>query len=466
MRFLVAAQHDNKNALYHSLKIQGFIAMKRVHIVTHGCQMNVYDSTSMGNVLSAEMGYTLTPDPECADVLILNTCSIREGAEKKVLSELGRWAHLKKVRPDIRIGVGGCVASQEGEALLRKASFIDLIFGPQTLHRLPDLLSEREKTGKAVVDIAFPEIEKFDRLPEAKATGVTAFVSIMEGCSKYCSYCVVPYTRGTEISRPFEDVLLEVATLVDQGVKEVTLLGQNVNDYQGRNASGERVDLAELISYLNALENLERIRFTTSHPLAFSDRLIDAYASFPKLANHLHLPVQSGSNRILGMMKRGYTIDMFYEKMARLRKYRPDISITSDFIIGFPGETETDFMDTMKLVEDIHFDLSFSFIYSPRPGTPAALLADIIPMEEKRERLQRLQTLLTEQATSIGNKMIGQTHSVLAENPTRRDANNIFGRASNNRVIHFEAPASVVGTCVDVQVTAANSHTLKGEYKA
>ncbi|HEU5281808.1 MAG TPA: tRNA (N6-isopentenyl adenosine(37)-C2)-methylthiotransferase MiaB [Gammaproteobacteria bacterium] len=437
--------------------------MNKLYIQTHGCQMNEYDSGKMADVLGQTHQLVKTDRPEEADVLLLNTCSIREKAQDKVYSELGRWRELKEKNPDLIIGVGGCVASQEGKALLKRAPFIDLIFGPQTIHRLGDMLNERAKKRRAIVDISFPEIEKFDRLPEAKAEGPAAYVSIMEGCSKYCSFCVVPYTRGTEISRPLDDVLAEIAGLTAQGVKEIHLLGQNVNDYQGPTHEGETADLAALIEFVALIEGVERIRFTTSHPLAFSNRLIQAYADNPKLVNHLHLPVQSGSDRILTAMKRGYTALEYRSKIRKLRQVRPDISISSDFIVGFPGETEADFQDTLKLIDDIGFDNSFSFIYSPRPGTPAAQLPDDVPLSTKKERLNLLQFRLMQHARRISDGMVGSVQAVLITGVAAKNEAQLTGRTENNRIVNVLADKSRIGQMVNVRITQAQSISLLGE---
>lgn len=437
--------------------------MKKLYIQTYGCQMNEYDSTKMGEVLAASHQLERTNCPEEADVLLLNTCSVREKAQEKVFSELGRWRLLKTKKPHLIIGVGGCVASQEGEAIIKRAPFVDIVFGPQTLHRLGDLLKERSAKNKAVIDISFPEIEKFDRLPEPRAEGVTAFVTIMEGCSKYCSFCIVPFTRGEEISRPLDDVLTEIAMLVKQGVKEITLLGQNVNDYRGPTHEGEIADLATLIEYIAALEGIERIRFTTSHPLAFSARLIQVFADVPKLANHLHLPVQSGSDRILAAMKRGYTTLEYKAKIRKLRKVRPDIGLSSDFIIGFPGETEKDFEDTMDLIAEIGFDHSFSFIYSPRPGTPASQLPDDIPTEVKKQRLAILQERIILNARRISNEMVGTRQKVLVVGPALKNPQQMSGRTENNRVVNFIAPSDLIGQLVSVKITEALPNSLRAE---
>ena len=436
---------------------------KKLYIQTHGCQMNEYDSARMADVLHAEEGMELTTNAEEADVILINTCSIREKAQEKVFSQLGRWKSLKKGERPVIIGVGGCVASQEGAAILDRAPYVDLVFGPQTLHRLPDLLRERRDSGLPQVDISFPEIEKFDRLPEPRAEGPTAFVSIMEGCSKYCSYCVVPYTRGEEISRPFESVLTEVAELAAQGVREVNLLGQNVNAYRGPLGDGEETaDLGLLIRAIAEIDGIGRIRFTTSHPLEFSDSLIEAYRDVPKLANYLHLPVQAGSDRILSAMKRGYTALEFKQKIRKLRAVRPDISVSSDVIVGFPGETEADFEKTMKLIEDVGFDQSFSFIYSRRPGTPAADLEDNTSSEEKHARLDRLQKHISAHAASISQAMVGTVQTVLVEGPSRKDPNELTGKTENMRSVNFAAPKRLVGQFVDVLITEALTNSLRG----
>ncbi len=436
---------------------------KKLYIQTHGCQMNEYDSARMADVLHAEEGMELTTNAEEADVILINTCSIREKAQEKVFSQLGRWKGLKQGERPVIIGVGGCVASQEGAAILDRAPYVDLVFGPQTLHRLPELLRARRAQDKPQVDISFPEIEKFDRLPEPRAEGPTAFVSIMEGCSKYCSYCVVPYTRGEEISRPFESVLTEVAELAAQGVREVNLLGQNVNAYRGPlGDSGETADLGLLIRAIAEIDGIGRIRFTTSHPLEFSDSLIEAYRDVPKLANYLHLPVQAGSDRILSAMKRGYTALEFKQKIRKLRAVRPDISVSSDFIVGFPGETEADFEKTMKLIEDVGFDQSFSFIYSRRPGTPAADLEDSTSSEEKHARLDRLQKHISAHAATISQAMVGTVQTVLVEGPSRKDPNELTGKTENMRSVNFAAPKRLVGQFVDVLITEALTNSLRG----
>jgi tRNA-2-methylthio-N6-dimethylallyladenosine synthase len=439
----------------------------KLFIKTHGCQMNEYDSAKMADVLKAAHGLDLTQNEAEADVILINTCSIRERAQEKVFSQLGRWKELKQARPGLVIGVGGCVASQEGEAIVKRAPYVDLVFGPQTLHRLPQLIERRRATHRPQVDISFPEIEKFDHLPEPRKDGVTAFVSIMEGCSKYCSYCVVPYTRGEEISRPFDDVVAEVAALAEQGVREVNLLGQNVNAYRGPMHDGSVADLAVLIHAIAEFDAIGRIRFTTSHPLEFSDSLIEAYANVPKLANYLHLPVQSGSDRILGAMKRGYTAIEYKQKIRKLRKVRQDICVSSDFIVGFPGETDADFEQTMKLIEDVGFDQSFSFVFSRRPGTPAASLPDDTPDAVKHARLARLQATLNENAKSIARAMVGGVENVLVEGPSKKNSNELAARTHNMRYVNFPLPAGVsgatlIGQFVDVQITETKANSLRG----
>ncbi len=430
--------------------------------------MNEYDSAKMADVLKAWQGVSLTDSPEEADILLLNTCSIREKAQEKVFSDLGRWRPLKQANPKLIIGVGGCVASQEGQAIIKRAPYVDLVFGPQTLHRLPELIAQHQATHKAVVDISFPEIEKFDHLPVPQADGVTACVSIMEGCSKYCSFCIVPYTRGEEISRPLDDVIVEIVQLAQQGVREVTLLGQNVNDYRGLCHNGEIADLAQLIHFVAAIDEIERIRFSTSHPLAFSEALIRAYAEEPKLANHLHLPVQSGSDRILSAMKRGYTSLEYKAKIRKLRKVRPDISISSDFIVGFPGETEQDFQATMNLIHDVGFDHSFSFIYSQRPGTPAAQLSDDVSVATKKQRLKILQERVQLQGNHISAAMVGQVQKILVKGSARkRSSLQLTGRTENNRIVNFDVPAveqaQLIGKIIDVRITQVLTNSLQGE---
>jgi tRNA-2-methylthio-N6-dimethylallyladenosine synthase len=435
---------------------------KKLFIKTMGCQMNEYDSDKMADVLRESHGYELTDKPDDADLLLVNTCSIREKAQEKVFSELGRWRALKEKNPSVKIGVGGCVASQEGEGITKRAPFVDVVFGPQTLHRLPELIDSAATANRSVVDISFPEIEKFDRLPEPRADGPTAFVSVMEGCSKYCSFCVVPYTRGEEISRPFDDVIAEVASLAEQGVCEVNLLGQNVNAYRGPMHDGEMADLATLIYYVAAVDGIERIRFTTSHPVEFTDSLIQAYAEVPKLASYLHLPVQHGSDRVLAAMKRGHTILEYKQKIRKLREARPDISLSSDFIVGFPGETNKDFEALMNLIADIGFDQSFSFIYSARPGTPAASLADDTPMDVKKQRLQILQARINQQAMEISQRMVGSTQRVLVEKTSKKSASQVAGRTENNRWVNFDADSSCIGQFLDVIITEALPNSLRG----
>ncbi len=436
---------------------------RTLYIKTFGCQMNEYDSNKSAELLGESHGLTLVATPEEADVLLLNTCSVREKAQEKVFSQLGMWREIKAQRPGVVIGVGGCVASQEGNAIRQRAPYVDLIFGPQTLHRLPQMLDALQQQKKPQVDVSFPEIEKFDNLPAPKADGPTAFVSIMEGCSKYCTFCVVPYTRGEEINRPFDDVLDEVAQLAMQGVREVTLLGQNVNAFRGVMDDGEIADLALLIHYVAAVEGIDRIRYTTSHPVELSDSLIQAYAEVPELVGHLHLPVQTGADRILIQMKRGHTALEYKAKVRALREVRPDLSLSSDFIIGFPGETEADFQATMKLIEDIGFDHSFSFVYSARPGTPAASLPDDVPLTVKKQRLAILQARISEMAAVISAGMVGTVQRILVERPSRKDANEMSGRTENNRVVNFAGPSRLIGEFVDVRITEAMPNSLRGE---
>ena len=435
---------------------------KKLYIRTFGCQMNEYDSAKMADVLGAAQGLTQTDDPDQADVILFNTCSVREKAQEKVFSDLGRVKHLKKARPDLVIGVGGCVASQEGAAIVQRAPYVDLVFGPQTLHRLPDLIERRRATGKPQVDISFPEIEKFDHLPPPRVEGVTAFVSIMEGCSKYCSFCVVPYTRGEEVSRPLDDVLTEIADLADQGVREINLLGQNVNAYRCPLSDGDSVDFALLLEHVAEIPGIDRIRYTTSHPKEFTQRLIDVYARVPQLVDHVHLPVQAGSDRVLAAMKRGYTVLEYKSIVRRLRAVRPGISISSDFIVGFPGETESDFEKTIALIADVGFDSSFSFVYSRRPGTPAADLHDDTPEHVKLARLQRLQAAINSQAASIGASMVGSRQTILVEGPSKRDPHEFSGRTENNRIVNFAGSADLVGRMIEVQITQAFPHSLRG----
>ena len=435
---------------------------KKVFIKTFGCQMNEYDSDKMTDVLHAADGYEATLNMDEADLILFNTCSVREKAQEKVFSDLGRVKHLKD--KGVLIGVGGCVASQEGAAIIQRAPYVDVVFGPQTLHRLPDLLAKQRATGKPQVDISFPEIEKFDHLPPARVQGASAFVSIMEGCSKYCSYCVVPYTRGEEVSRPFDDVLVEVAGLADQGVKEITLLGQNVNAYRGpMGGSAEIADFATLLDYVHDIPGIERIRYVTSHPNEFTQRLIDAYARLPKLVNHLHLPVQHGSDRILMAMKRGYTAMEYKSTIRKLRAIRPDLAMSSDFIVGFPGETEDDFEKMMKLIDDVGYDTSFSFIYSPRPGTPAAALHDDTPHSVKLARLQRLQAAIDHSVEAISASRLGTVQRVLVEGPARKTADALFGRTECNRPVVFNGPDRLIGQLVDIKITEAPMRSLRGE---
>ncbi len=425
--------------------------------------MNEYDSDKMADVLHTAKGMEPTDDPAEADLILFNTCSVREKAQEKVFHDLGRVRHLKEANPNLLIGVGGCVASQEGKEIVRRAPYVDIVFGPQTLHRLPELLAERQATGRPQVDISFPEIEKFDHLPLARTEGVTAFVSIMEGCSKYCSFCVVPYTRGEEVSRPLSDVLTEIAILVDQGVKEVNLLGQNVNAYQGVMDEGDIADFALLLEYVHDIPGIERIRYTTSHPREFTTRLIETYAKLPKLVSHLHLPIQSGSDRVLATMKRGYSVIEYKSIIRRLRAIRPELSLSSDFIIGFPGETEADFEATMKLIEDLNYDESFSFVYSKRPGTPAADLPDDTPADVKLKRLHQLQARVKTQAQAISQKMVGTTQRVLIEGYSKRNAEELRGRTDNFRVVNFAADPSLIGCFADIKITETRANTLRGE---
>jgi len=436
--------------------------VRKFHIKTHGCQMNEYDSAKMADVLVDACGMELTDNPAEADVLLLNTCSVREKPQEKVFSQLGQWRPLKQRRPELVIGVGGCVASQEGEALRERAPFVDIVFGPQTLHRLPTMLAELWSSRRPVVDVSFPEIEKFDRLPAPRAEGPAACVSVMEGCSKYCTFCVVPYTRGEEISRPFDDVIAEIAALAGQGVREITLLGQNVNAYRGLMHDGEVADLALLIQYLAAINGVERIRFTTSHPMELSERLIQAYAETPKLVSHLHLPVQSGSDRILAQMKRGHTVLEYKANIRWLRAVRPALSLSSDFIVGFPGETEADFEATLRLIDEVGFDHSFSFVYSPRPGTPAAQLPDDVPMAVKKARLARLQARLDQQSQAISQGMVGVVQRILVDRTSRRDPRQLAGRTENNRVVNFSGSPSLIGRFADVLITEALPNSLRG----
>jgi tRNA-2-methylthio-N6-dimethylallyladenosine synthase len=436
--------------------------VRKLYIKTFGCQMNEYDSARTADLLAASHGLERTEDPEQADVLLINTCSVREKAQEKVFSQLGQWREWKRRRPELLIGVGGCVASQEGAAIQTRAPFVDIVYGPQTLHRVPDLIRDVQRRRGPRVDISFPEMEKFDRLPEPRAEGPTAYVSIMEGCSKYCSFCVVPYTRGEEFSRPFDDVIAEVVALAEQGVREVTYLGQNVNAYRGQMHDGSVCDLALLITYTAAIDGIERIRYTTSHPQELSDALIAVYEDVPELVDHLHLPVQSGSNRILKLMKRSYTVEEYKNKVAHLRQVRPDISLSSDFIVGFPGENEDDFQGTMNLIEEVGFDSSFSFVYSPRPGTPAAEWPDCVPEIEKKQRLASLQALIGEKVRSVSESMVGGVERVLIERPSKKNPVQVAGRTENNRVVNFDADHELIGEFVDVRITEALPNSLRG----
>lgn len=437
---------------------------RKLFIRTFGCQMNEYDSDKMADILRDGERVELTQNPEEADIILFNTCSVREKAQEKVFSDLGRVQHLKQQNPNLIIGVGGCVASQEGEAIVRRAGYVDVVFGPQTLHRLPELIARRRQSGRPQVDISFPEIEKFDAMPPARVDGPSAFVSIMEGCSKYCTFCVVPYTRGAEVSRPFDDVLVEVADLADQGVKEVTLLGQNVNAYRGAMGDTHEIaDFAMLLDYVHEIPGIERIRYTTSHPKEMTTRLIEAHGRLPKLVPFLHLPVQAGSDSVLAAMKRGYTTLEFKSIVRRLRAARPGLSLSSDFIVGFPGETEADFQKTLQLIRDLEFDQSFSFVYSRRPGTPAADLEDDTPQDVKLKRLQELQALINSQAAAISQSMVGSVQRILVEKPSRRDANELSGRTENNRIVNFAGNHRLIGQMIDVQITAAFTNSLRGE---
>jgi tRNA-2-methylthio-N6-dimethylallyladenosine synthase len=434
----------------------------KLYIQTYGCQMNEYDSDKMADVLRESHGLEVTDRAEEADVLLLNTCSVRERPQEKVFSQLGRWRPWKAANPRLIIGVGGCVASQEGEAIVDRAPFVDLVFGPQTLHRLPDMLEQTRRTGKPVVDVSFPEIEKFDRLPEPRSEGPSAYVSVMEGCSKYCTFCVVPYTRGEEVSRPFDDVLTEIGQLAAQGVREINLLGQNVNAYRGSMHDGDTADLALLIRYTAAIDGIDRIRFTTSHPVEFSDSLVEAYSDIPELVSFLHLPVQSGSDRVLAMMKRGHTAWDYKRRIRQLREARPDISLSSDFIVGFPGETDDDFEHTMRLIDEVGFDHSYSFIYSARPGTPAADLPDDVPVQVKQARLQRLQQRIHDNAQRISRQMVGTVQRVLVDRPARKDPSQLSGRTENNRVVNFHGPRGLIGQFADIRITEALPNSLRG----
>jgi tRNA-2-methylthio-N6-dimethylallyladenosine synthase len=436
---------------------------KKLHIKTWGCQMNEYDSQKMADLLDSTHGLTFTEEASEADIILLNTCSIREKAQEKVFHQLGRWKNLKDANPNLVIGVGGCVASQEGEVIRKRAPFVDIVFGPQTLHRLPEMINQVQGKKGSVIDISFPEIEKFDRLPEARADGPTAFVSIMEGCSKYCTFCVVPYTRGEEVSRPVDDVIVEIAQLAEQGVREVNLLGQNVNAYRGETFEGETCHFSELLRIVASIDGIDRIRYTTSNPLEFTKDIIEAYADIPELVDHLHLPVQSGSDRILTQMKRGHMAMEYKSRVRQLRKVRPNISMSSDFIIGFPGETDQDFEDTMNLINDVQFDHSFSFIYSPRPGTPAADLPDETSMETKKQRLKILQDRITAQALQISRRMLDTEQRILVEGPSKKNVMELRGRTENNRVVNFEGPHTLIGQFADVKITSVYTNSLRAD---
>jgi len=436
---------------------------KKLYIKTYGCQMNEYDSARIADLMQEACGTILTQEPKEADIILLNTCSIREKAQEKVFSDLGRFRKLKEKNPNLMIAVGGCVATQSSEAILKRARYVDFIFGPQTLHRIPQLYQHVMKTGKSIIDVSFPEIEKFDALPEPKVEGPSAFVTIMEGCSRFCTYCVVPYTRGKEISRPVADVLAECQALAAQGVREITLLGQNVNAYRGKTDQNEKLDLAQLLQQVAHIPGIDRLRFTTSHPNAFSTPLIEAYAQLPQLANHLHLPVQSGSNRILKLMNRRYTVEEFKTKVAQLRNARPHISISSDFIVGFPGETETDFEETLQLVNEIQFDHSFSFVFSPRPGTPADKMADDVPLAQKKKRLATLQAALNESAMKISQHMVETTQTILVTDISKKSKQELSGRTENNRIVNFKGESDLIGQFVDVNITEALPNCLRGK---
>jgi tRNA-2-methylthio-N6-dimethylallyladenosine synthase len=453
-------------SVQHAERAAGAAMARKLYIKTFGCQMNEYDSAKTAELLGESHGLELTTDPEEADVLLVNTCSVREKAQEKVFSQLGKWRAYKEARPEVVIGVGGCVASQEGSAIQARAPFVDVVYGPQTLQRVPDLLKRADETGAPQIDVSFPEVEKFDQLPAARAQGPSAFVSVMEGCSKYCSFCVVPYTRGEEFSRAFDEVLVEVADLAAQGVREVTFLGQNVNAYRDESVPGEEADLALLIEYAAAIEGIGRIRYTTSHPIEVGESLIDAYREVPELVSHLHLPVQSGSDRILKQMKRQHTVEEFRETVQQLRAARPDLSLSSDFIVGFPGETDEDFEQTLDLIRELEFDSSFSFIYSARPGTPAADLNDEVAAEVKKERLQRLQALVTSQATRVSEAMVDTVQQVLVERPSRKNANELAGRTENNRVVNFPGPREYIGQFVQVRITRAMPNSLRGRVES
>ncbi|MGL5792534.1 MAG: tRNA (N6-isopentenyl adenosine(37)-C2)-methylthiotransferase MiaB, partial [Plesiomonas shigelloides] len=436
---------------------------KKLHIKTWGCQMNEYDSSKMADLLDSTHGYQLTEEAEEADVLLLNTCSIREKAQEKVFHQLGRWKNLKEKNPDLIIGVGGCVASQEGDHIRQRAPYVDIVFGPQTLHRLPEMINRLRGNRSPIVDVSFPEIEKFDRLPEPRAEGPTAFVSIMEGCNKYCTYCVVPYTRGEEVSRPADDILLEIAQLAAQGVREINLLGQNVNAYRATNHDGSECSFAELLRLVASIDGIDRLRFTTSHPIEFTDDIIAVYEDTPELVSFLHLPVQSGSDRILTMMKRAHTALEYKSLIRKIRKARPGIQISSDFIVGFPGETQEDFEQTMKLIADVEFDMSYSFVFSARPGTPAADMPDDVPEEEKKQRLYILQERINQQAMQFSRRMLGTTQRILVEGLSRKSVMELSGRTENNRVVNFEGTPDLIGKFVDVEITDVNPNSLRGK---
>ena len=436
----------------------------KLHVKTWGCQMNEYDSSKMADLLNASNGYIAVDEAEDADVILLNTCSIREKAQEKVFHQLGRWRKLKEKNPNIIIGVGGCVASQEGKAIRRRAPYVDIVFGPQTLHRLPAMIKDVQDNERTVVDVSFPEIEKFDSMPEPKAEGATAFVSIMEGCSKYCTFCVVPYTRGEEVSRPLDDILLEVAQLAEQGVREINLLGQNVNSYIGAMHDGEECSFSELLRYVASIDGIDRLRYTTSNPIDFTDEIIDVYRDTPELVDFLHLPVQAGADRILNLMKRGHTIAQYKEKIAALKTVRPNLTISSDFIVGFPNETEDDFQQTMDLINFIGFDTSYSFIYSQRPGTPAADMPDDVALETKKKRLAILQDRIHQQSQSIGRRMVGSVQRILVEGPSRKNIMELCGRTENNRIVNFEGDHRSVGGFVDVEITEVHTNSIRGKF--
>ena len=436
----------------------------KLHVKTWGCQMNEYDSSKMADLLNSSNGYISTDNPEDADVILLNTCSIREKAQEKVFHQLGRWKKLKDKKPSLVIGVGGCVASQEGKAIRRRAPYVDIVFGPQTLHRLPDMIKEVKEQHGTVVDVSFPEIEKFDSLPEPRAEGATAFVSIMEGCSKYCSFCIVPYTRGEEVSRPLDDILLEVAQLAEQGVREVNLLGQNVNSYLGATFDGSTCSFAELLRYVASIDGIDRLRYTTSNPVDFTDEIIDVYRDTPELVDFLHLPVQSGANRILRLMKRGNSVEEYKERIAKLQVVRPNLTVSSDFIVGFPNETDQDFAETMDLIDHIGFDTSYSFIYSQRPGTPASDMPDDVTLETKKKRLSILQDRIHQSSQMIGRHMVGSVQRILVEGPSRKNIMELYGRTENNRIVNFEGDHRSIGGFVDVEITEVHTNSIRGKF--